>query len=543
MLIGYVSDEQYLAVADALLEFEQEGRSVVAVARSSPRGAVFAEIPAGEYRVTLVKPGFGSKRVSVRVEEGRSYQFRLLSDRLLGYAWPKWVRSGERSEFRVHAVEPYRLSVWRYGLTKEFVRLLGWFDEHGPRAVMQITPDGDYTQTGVRWNTVGYTSPHHTQFMVAPERSGLYYFHAKGESGAFFSFPWVVAPARPQAPIAVLACANTWNAYNNFGGRSNYINPNGLPPEPTVNARQDLLRYAPQGSLGVWRFPDGAYPPLSWDRPEIGNHVPEQARVTDPIEGRLASAQAPGEWRLLAWLEREGLAYDYYAEPQLHTGELDLDAYRVLILPVHPEYWSRRMYERVKAWVHERGGRLMYLAGNGLNCEVEFVDGATLRFKTHLASEGGSLGMRDPERPDHYFESRFHRTVESEANLLGVVCSESGIMTAAPYRVVDAAHWALAGTGLREGDVFGTASLHERVHGGASGHETDKMSPSSPPGTRLLAKGLNPDEGGAEMVYYETASGGAVFSVGSITYVSCLLVDVNVSRITRNVITRFLEAR
>ena len=34
-----------------------------------------------------------------------------------------------------------------------------------------------------------------------------------------------------------------------------------------------------------------------------------------------------------------------------------------------------------------------------------------------------------------------HRTLESEANLLGVVCTEAGIMTAAPYRVIDAEHW------------------------------------------------------------------------------------------------------
>ena len=40
--------------------------------------------------------------------------------------------------------------------------------------------------------------------------------------------------------------------------------------------------------------------------------------------------QAPGEWRLLGWLEREGFAYDYYAEAQLHDGTLQLDAYRVL---------------------------------------------------------------------------------------------------------------------------------------------------------------------------------------------------------------------
>lgn len=30
------------------------------------------------------------------------------------------------------------------------------------------------------------------------------------------------------------------------------------------------------------------------------------------------------------------------------------------------------------------------------------------------------------------------------------------------------------------------------VRAGASGHETDKISPSSPPGTQLLAKGTNP---------------------------------------------------
>ena len=51
---------------------------------------------------------------------------------------------------------------------------------------------------------------------------------------------------------------------------------------------------------------------------------------------------------------------------------------------------------------------------------------------------------------------------------------------------------------------------------------------------------MNRDEGGAEIVSYETASGGAVFSVGSITWVPCLLVDDGVSRITLNVLKRFL---
>ncbi len=139
------------------------------------------------------------------------------------------------------------------------------------------------------------------------------------------------------------------------------------------------------------------------------------------------------------------------------------------------------------------------------------------------------------------YEDRLHRTIgESPAHLLGVVMTHTGIMTAAPYQVRDAGHWAFAGTGLVDGDLFGTESQHERVHGGASGHETDKVSPSSPPGTVVLAKGTNPDDGGAEMVTFETPHGGAVFSVGSITYPSSLLVDAHVSRVTRNVLSRFL---
>src|SRR5262249_13815739 len=116
------------------------------------------------------------------------------------------------------------------------------------------------------------------------------------------------------------------------------------------------------------------YAPLSFDRPEPINHIDEAERITDPIEGRAACHLAPAEWRFLGWLERNRLPYDYYAETQLHSGVLDLDAYRVLILSTRPEYWTREMYYRVKSWVFERGGRLMYLGGNGLNCEVELVE-------------------------------------------------------------------------------------------------------------------------------------------------------------------------
>lgn len=527
MLVGYVSDERYVAIPDTLLEFERDGRSIEA--RSRATGAVYAELEPGPYRVTLYKTGYGQKSVEMTIQEGQPHHFRLLPDGLLSYMWPKWVRAGEKAEFRVHAVEEYKLELWRYGWQKEFVRLIGWYDEHGPRATMQITPDGDYTQTGVQWNKFGYTSPHHLQYVTAPLRSGLYYLHAKTPSGRFFACPWIVAPAQPTAKLAVLASNMTWNAYNSFGGRSNYINPDALPDRPTVNARMDLQRYTDPDNV---TYGADTYAPLSFDRPEWINHIPEETQITDPIAGRAPNHIAPAEWRFLGWLEREGFAYDLYAETQLHSGVLNLDDYKVLVISTHPEYWSQQMYFTLKAWVHERGGKLLYLGGNGINAEVEFLDDYTVIYQNANARVW-------PKNPT--LESRFHARVgESEANLLGIVYDEKGIMTAAPYQVVDEKHWVFAGTQLKNGDSFGAASLHERVSGGASGHETDKISPSSPKTVQLLAKGLNPGEGGAHMVYYDTASGGEVFSVGSITWVSSILVDEKVSRITANVLARFL---
>lgn len=531
MLIGYVSDERYLAVAGVDVELIAGGRSTAV--RSRATGAIYADVEPGTYEVVLAKEGYGSKRVRAQFDGREVQHFRLLKDELLGYAWPKWVRAGERSEFRVHSEAAYKIDLWRYGWNKELVRPLGWFDEHGPRATVQITPDGDYTQTGVMWNQFGYSSPHHKQSVAAPERSGLYYFHlrsfqSRNEAGRTFSFPWIVAPASPRARIAVLASNITWNAYNNFGGRSNYIHPDKLPPTPTVNARLELKRYTDAAHVN---YDCTEYAPLSFDRPEPINQIPEGTAATDPIAGRAACHLAPAEWRLLAWLEREGIAYDYYAETQLQFGQCDLDAYEVLVLSTHPEYWSRQMYERVKRWVYERGGRLVYLGGNGLNCDVEFVDEQTCIYRND--------DERRLKNSSEGYESRFHLRHESEAALLGVVYDPRGIMTAAPYRVVAADHWVFAGTGLTEGSVFGTQSLHERVPGGASGHETDKLSKSSPAGTKLLAQGLNADGGGAQMCIVENAGRGAVFSVGSIAWVSSLLVDEAVSQITRTVLLRF----
>jgi N,N-dimethylformamidase len=523
MLIGYVSDEYYAALPEVAVELHGAAGSAT-LTRSWPSGAVHADLPAGEYEVCLSCAGYGSKRVQAHLAPTKPLHFRLLSDRLLGYAWPKWCRGGAQVEFRVHTTAPYKLGLWRYGLHKEFVRNIGWYDNHGPRAAMQVLPDGHFVETGVRWDN-GHGL--HRQVIDAPERTGLYYFHARTEAGEFTSFPLVVAPRQPSARVAVLASTNTWNAYNAFGGRSNYIMAAHMIDRPIVNAKTDLPRYRGV-DYGEWKSA-AEFAPLSFDRPEPYNCVPEHDECAGPIEGRQACHLAPAEWRLLGWLERELIGYDLYADEQLHTGALDLDAYGVLVLNTHPEYWTEEMYRRAKAWVFERGGRLMYLGGNGLNCKVELLD------------EGRALRCLNAWPAG--FESRFHVQVESEANLLGVAFSDLGVMTVAPYEVLQPAHWIFAGTGLRRGDRFGLKTLHERYGDGASGHETDKITPYAPKNAELLARGLNPDEGGAHMVYFDTPKGGAVFSVGSITFPSALLCDPACSIITANVLRRFLSLK
>ena len=106
MQIGYVSDERYVAAPEVLFEFIGAGESREVRARAS--GAGYADLEPGDYIAVLYKPGYGAKRVKLTLPLDEPCQFRLLRDGLLGYMWPKWVRGGERAEFRVHAVEAYK---------------------------------------------------------------------------------------------------------------------------------------------------------------------------------------------------------------------------------------------------------------------------------------------------------------------------------------------------------------------------------------------------------------------------------------------------
>ena len=237
ILLGYVSDESDLALAGVAVEIDQGSAHDLSYTGAS--GAVYSSITTGDCRVTLAKAGYGPKQLTTHFS-GTPLRLRLLSDAPVGYMWPKWIRSGDNAEFRVHATESFRVDLWRYGLDKVPVRELGWFDEHGPRSMTQLLPEGDFTRSGVKWNDVGYRATRRFHKVASPMKSGLYYLHLKTYSGAFFSFPWIVAPSSVSARVAVIAPTNTWNAYNNFGGRSNYVNATGIPGRPVITRARNF---------------------------------------------------------------------------------------------------------------------------------------------------------------------------------------------------------------------------------------------------------------------------------------------------------------
>ena len=147
---------------------------------------------------------------------------------------------------------------------------LGWFDEHGPRATMQITPDGDYTQTGVAWNKFGYANPHCTSMSRPRSGPGLYYFHARTAKGTEFSFPWIVAPQRADRARCRAGIEHHLERLQQLRRPEQLHQPRSAAASPTVNARLELKRYTDPDNV---TYDTDDYAPLSFERPEPINHI------------------------------------------------------------------------------------------------------------------------------------------------------------------------------------------------------------------------------------------------------------------------------
>jgi hypothetical protein len=399
-----------------------------------------------------------------------------------GYSERVSVEAGACLPLFVHApARQFALRVVRHGAREETLF-------HEP-CIAGAPQDycADAYENGARWR-VSYL------LAIDPAwTSGLYAACLSDPDGASFDITFIVRNAGPAAPeaLALLASTNTWQAYNNWGGASIY--------------HCDL--------------DDGLARPNAY---VVHNQRPNPGASPHGAQGHLANA----EKHVLGWLEKNRVGYDLFADVDLHEQPGLLDRYRTLLINTHSEYWTANMYQALERFL-DRGGNLIYLSANGLYWKtVIHNDRMEVRFdhSGHTLNQDAGGRWRELARP--------------EWRLLGVRFTRAGYRAHyRPYKVISPEHWIFEQTGVAAGDLIGACGLN---CGGASGWELDKIDPAGrPPGMVHLAKGTNPWRTGADMVYLPHPGGGAVFSVGSITFGGSLAVDPVLSRMLCNVIARF----
>ncbi len=275
---------------------------------------------------------------------------------------------------------------------------------------------------------------------------------------------------------------------------------------------------------------------------------------------------------LLDWLEQMGHRYDVVTDEDLHAEGLQLIApYKVVLTPTHPEYHSPETMDALTAYL-ERGGRLMYLGGNGFYWRVAAHSDLPGVLEVRRAEGGIRAWAAEPGEYYMSFDGGYgglwRRNGRPPQKLAGVGFTSQGPFEGSYYRRLPAsrdprAAWIFEGV---PDEILGDFGLSG---GGAAGFELDRADfrLGTPPHALVLASSekhdltkfvLVPEDVlshvwtwpgdppekliRADMVYFETPNGGAVFSVGSITFCGSLFHDGyrnNISRIIDNVVRRF----
>jgi N,N-dimethylformamidase len=382
--------------------------------------------------------------------------------------------------------------------------------------------------------------------------------------------PCVVRPMQATARTLLVLPTFTYQAYANERFHAHPgVDWSRASDRPLQLSPQDAFS-AGEARLGCSIYDahsDGSYCCYSSLRRPVVNFRPKLVSYWNGA-GRHFTA----DLYLVDWLDRMGFAHDVATDHDLHAhGDSLLWQYDVVLLGSHPEYVSVSMRDALEAHV-ARGGRLMYLGGNGC-WWVTDVDPA----RPHVIEvrkwlfESGVAGFGVGPGEEYLGASgrrggTWRAAGRAPETLFGVGYTAQGFCAARPFKRMPASfdpRVAFIFEGIGADEPIGNFGL---ALGGAAGDEFDRAYPgASPPGTLVLASSENhpaeycvgisvlsyqtPEEQAhsvrADVTYYEAPAGGAVFAAGSMCWCTSLPVnnyDNNVSRITANVLRKFLHA-
>ncbi len=432
-------------------------------------------------------------------------------------------------------------------------------------------------------------------FNVVPEQYGAIHFHDDDLYDADWEadFEWTVPSDMQSGAYAVKLENGDMPGYIVFfvrpPRRSGGTRPKIAFLAPTAHylayanyrlTERDPMSEAYRGRL--WQF--GAEDVLLEQRPDFGNSLYE--RHTDgsgvcyssylrPVlnmrpNTRLSSLA--GDGYVLAFLRHCGFDYDVITDEDLDREGRDLLApYSVVMTGGHPEYTSKRMWDGLTGFL-QRGGRLMYLGGNGFYWRVAFHDALPGVLEVRRGEDGTRPWVAEPGEYYMSFTGEYgglwRRNGQAPNTLVGVGFTAQGFDMATYYRRnADAsdprARFIFEGV---DEEIIGDFGVG---FGGAAGQEIDRYDRNlgSPPhalvlatseghtdnmllanedldATHLRVGGVENEQVRADMVFFETGYGGAVFSSGSISWVAAMPwdnFDNNVAHITKNVLERFID--
>lgn len=402
-------------------------------------------------------------------------------------------------------------------------------------------------------------------------RSGVY--AARLTAGDLVDYiPFYVRPhvGKPGAKAAFLVPTMTYLAYANHTEDGRSVDEYGQPRQPLTQPLDEYIAEHPELAMSLYNFHTDSSGCCYSSRLRPIHNMRPQYRW--PLVGGPRHFSA--DLYVTDWLEAKGFAYDVFTDEDLHFDGLQLlQSYKVILTGTHPEYWTTPMLDALEQYL-AGGGRLMYLGGNGFYW-VTSVD----RERPHLVEvRRGIAGTRAWESaPGECYHSttgelgglwRYRGRAPNRVAGIGFTAQgwdgRAPGYTRQPGSFDPRAAFIFEGIGVEE--VIGDFGL---VLGGAAGDELDRVDAQlgTPPHTLVLASSsgyvntvlpvvedynsinvpLLREENWnvrADMVYFETPNGGEVFSTGSITWCASLSHNQyrnNVSRITENVLRRFLQ--
>lgn len=393
--------------------------------------------------------------------------------------------------------------------------------------------------------------------------------------GELDHIPVIIRP-RPRVPVPVgrallIFPTLTYLAYANFRGHSEADGPTRSPEStgPKDPLDRHLDSHPEYGKSLYDSHADGSGCSLTTRLRPIINMRPSYR--TWYVNGLRHFA---ADLYLVDWLEQMGHSYDVITDDELDSeGDSLLPDYDVVLTGSHPEYATVGMLDSLQRYVNE-GGNLMYLGGNGYYWVTSF-GGERREYAEVRRGMAGTRPWESPPGETHHATTgepggHWRYRGRSPNTLVGVGMAALGGGAGIGYtRTAESfdpqVAWIFEGVCADTDQPVGDFGL---CLDAAAGDEVDRADQKlgTPTSAIVLATAcgfsnhyqvvvedvlqLTGGTGGpdnknvrADMVIVESAAGGRVFSVGSISWCGSLShneYDNAVSRITGNVLRTFL---